>query len=271
MSPRSIEVINRKDLEQSIEKLREGFKSVQAGPATAAAVNRAAGFVQQKWVSFSSGAPIPGESRTVDNNEYRRSIQRRRLGYADWVVFVADDKAGDRVEDDQDAVDLKALLPDKFPSSRFTPDGKAYTIIPFRHKTADIKSQTKAAKSTALAKQILAMDKTFVMGSYKDSRGIKRYSYQWAKRDKQLQKDLKSMDKTHGTRLSGIVRFETSTGKGKSSAYFTFRTLSQNSAPGSWIIPAKQGVPLTKIVAKETRDEVSKIVENGIRQDLKVL
>ena len=51
----------------------------------------------------------------------------------------------------------------------------------------------------------------------------------------------------------------------------TFRTISANSPADSWIIKARPGVPLSKIVADETRPEVIKMIQEGINQDLKIL
>lgn len=256
-----MEVFEIQTLDKSLQRLITAFQvlGAKAFPATKYAAGKASAFILQTWVEYASGRPIPGVNATVNNIAYRNSITRERLDDFNWVVFAADDKIADRVEDGHPEIDLKKYLP--FPKSRKAADGHPYSHIPFRHKRETIiKSLPKKT-----AQQILKMEKSYVTGSHTDSSGIKRFTYKWAQRDKQLDRELK------GTRQAGIVRFETSAGKGSSSAYLTFRTISTKSPPDSWIIKAKEGVPLSTIVAKQTIVSVTQIIQKGIDEDLKVL
>jgi len=55
-----------------------------------------------------------------------------------------------------------------------------------------------------------------------------------------------------GQRLgAGMVRMDTSSGKQKSSAYLTFRVMTEKQH-GKWIIPAQPGRFIAKRVAEET-------------------
>lgn len=258
-----MELIDLKAIDNSLKKLITAFKVVGAKgfPATSYAAGRASAYIQQTWIGYASGQPIPGISKTVDNVQYRNAIQRSRLGSFDWVIFCSDDKIGDRIEENRKEVRLIEHLP--FPKSKIGKDGKPYSRIPFRHKRGAIKKALKGKKGAAA--KIFKMEKSYVMGSFKDEAGIKRYTYKWAAKDKKQTAQLK------GTRLAGVVRFETSTGKGASSAYMTFRTISKNSPPESWIIKARPGIPLSKITEEQTRAEVNKIIKEGIDNDLKIL
>lgn len=256
-----MQVVEIAQLSRSIKKLTTAFEVLggQAFPATKVAAGKASAYIEQTWVGYASGMPIPGVSKTVNNKRYRNAITRDRLSDFNWAVFVADEEVGDIVEEGTPQVDLKEHLP--FPKSRRAKDGEPYSHIPFRHAQAGVARAT----PPAVRKQILKMEKSYVIGSQTDASGIKRFTYQWAQRDKQLDAQLK------GTRLAGVVRFETSTGKSTSSAYMTFRTISTKSPPDSWIIKAKEGVALSQIVAKQTLPAVTKIIQQGVETDLNIL
>lgn len=255
-----MQIVDTRELTKEFSKLKTSFELVgeNAFPATRYAAGRASAHIQQTWIWFASGHPIPGYAdRSVNNVEYRNSIRRVKISPFDYLIFVADDKVGDKVEEAQPRIDLKTFLP--FPKSRISKDGEPYSHIPFRHRLTRIRRR--APRGTV--SKIVKMEKSFVTGSFKDVRGIKRYSYKWAKREKTLDRSLK------GTQFQGIVRFETSTGEGSSSAYMTFRTISTKSPPDSWIIKARPGIPLSEIVEENTRGTVIRIIREGIEADLK--
>jgi hypothetical protein len=90
---------------------------------------------------------------------------------------------------------------------------------------------------------------------------VPQQSYAWGKR---LPAELAPKKKAyHVTDLyAGMVRFDTSAGKQKSSSYATFRTLGAWS--DGWIIPAKPGLYLAKGVA----DSISPTFHAIMRQAL---
>jgi hypothetical protein len=68
--------------------------------------------------------------------------------------------------------------------------------------------------------------------------------------------------------MSGMVRMDTSTKNKKYSGYYTFRVISADGAPGSWIKPATPGRHVTEGVVRAAQDDVDAILEYGFRKDI---
>jgi len=68
---------------------------------------------------------------------------------------------------------------------------------------------------------------------------------------------------------TGMVRMDASTKRARSSKYITFRVVSYKSDPASWIIPAKDPVPIRQKVVDTLRAESEKLIKMGMEEDLK--
>ena len=67
---------------------------------------------------------------------------------------------------------------------------------------------------------------------------------------------------------AGMVRMQTSTGKAKSSQYITFRVVSKNSDPRSWILPPVEGIPIREIVVKAVKPIAEDLIAQALKEDL---
>jgi hypothetical protein len=70
------------------------------------------------------------------------------------------------------------------------------------------------------------------------------------------------------TNFKGMVRSTDSTGKDRSGGYFTFRVISANSPPRSWIKPATPARHVVEGLMKSTKETVETILEAGLRKDI---
>ena len=154
-----VQLVDTKPIDKTINRLMEAFKvlGAKAFPATKVAAGKASAFMEQTWVGYASGNPIPGQTKTVDNVDYRNSIRRLRLNEFDWLVLATNDKVATKIEDGTPRVDLKEHLP--FAKSYFSKDGTPYSHIPFRHKRADIQKGV----PKKVAADVFKMPKSFVM------------------------------------------------------------------------------------------------------------
>jgi hypothetical protein len=243
-------------------------------PNTVKALDIATAFIQAKWTAYASGEPIPSSSRTVNSQSYRDGIATARLGALTRVVF-NDSKTADYIEYGHPRIDMKQSLPTAR-SYKSEKDGHYYNIVPFRH---DVKKVQASPQGRQLYKEMKNMEKSFVTGSRIETQSrvmgvsggtvkfmhIKRATYTWGSR-------LTGMTKTHGAQfknMEGLVRMETTTGASKgSSAYMTFRVMSEKSPANKWIIPELKGLPLSEIVGREVVPDISRIIEAGVRRDL---
>ncbi len=164
------------------------------------------------------------------------------------------------IETGRPARDLKANLPRSKRARQAMSGphaGQLYLIVPFRHNTPTPSGQGAHAAQMpphiyAKAKKLTASIELPLGSKNPPARMsatghiVKQASYAWGKR---LPAELAPKKKAyHVTDLyAGMVRFNTSSGKQKSSAYMTFRTMGQWS--DGWIIPAKPGLYLAKGVA----------------------
>jgi hypothetical protein len=198
---------------------------------------------------------------------------------ADGLDFVSkvwtDYKLAPDIETGRPARDLKANLPRAKRARRVTSGphaGQLYLVIPFRQNVPTASGQGAHAPQMpphiyAKAKKLTASS-ILPPGSKKPATRLSatghivpQQSYAWGKR---LPAGLAPKKKAyHVTDLyAGMVRFDTSAGKQKSSAYMTFRTMGQWS--DGWIIPAKPGLYLAKGVA----DSISPTFNAIMRQAL---
>jgi hypothetical protein len=179
------------------------------------------------------------------------------------------------IETGRPARDLKANLPRakrarQVQSGKHT--GQLYLIIPFRHNVPSPSGI--GAHAPQMPPHIYAQAKKLTASSILPPGNKKpatrlsatghivpQQSYAWGRR---LPENLAPKKKAyHVTDLyAGMVRFNTSSGQQKSSAYMTFRTLGQWS--DGWIIPAKPGLYLAQGVVESITPTFNSVMRQAL-------
>lgn len=169
-----------------------------------------------------------------------------------------------RIEEGFPARDLKDMLKTST-RTRQTKSGKKYLIIPFRHNTpgqnahalampSDIYAQAKPLSPSAVSGKTTRVSAT--------GHSVPQSIYQWGGR---LPAGLApKMKPHHATDIyAGMVRFDTSSGASKSSAYLTFRVMHDGQA-GKWLVPAKPGLHIARDVSRAMVERLRQNVEANI-------
>jgi hypothetical protein len=160
--------------------------------------------------------------------------------------------------------DLKRMLQTS-QKTRISKKGNKYLIIPFRHNVPGKNAHAMDMPlSVYAAAKKLHPSYVLPLGSMKPPQRlsasghmVKQDSYQWSGRlPAGLMPKLKDHHKTDI--YDSMVKFDTSTPKAKSSAYMTFRVMSDKSS--GWIVSAKPGLYLAKNVA----DKLQPLLEDAI-------
>lgn len=191
----------------------------------------------------------------VEKQAYIDSIRWEATGELEATVYT-DYAPAEPIETGRPARDLKAVLP-AAKRARVVTQGKhtgqKYLIIPFRHNVPAPPGVGAHAPQMpphiyAQAKA-LATSRVLGVGTRVSATGhtVPQMAYQWGGR---LPAGLAPKARPHHVTdlYAGMVRFDTSTAKAKSSAYLTFRTMGEWSS--GWVVPAKPGLYLARGVAE---------------------
>ena len=200
-----------------------------------------------------------------DKANYRASIQYRMTGEFKAELF-ADYRFAAEIETGRPARDMKKNLQTS-QRTRVAKQGKhagqRYLIIPFRHNTPGYTAHADALPKP-IYRQAKALEASRVTGmkSRLSASGhvVPQRQYQWGER---LPAGLAPKLKAHHATdiYAGMVRFNTSAGKGKSSAYLTFRVMGEWQSD-KWIIPPQPGLFLAKAVA----NELENVLQNEVNE-----
>lgn len=225
----------------------------------ATAVNAVAHEGAHQWKdSVNKAALWSGEKKP-----YIKSINVVNTG--DFSAEISSDyKYAAEIETGRPAKDLKRMLQTS-QKTRISKSGHKYLIIPFRHNSSGGDAHARAMPSSVY-KSAESLVPSYIMplGSSKPPQRlsasghmVKQDSYQWGGRlPAGLAPKLKDHHKTDI--YASMVKFDTSTPHAKSSAYMTFRVMSDKSS--GWIVPAKPGLYLAKNVA----DKLQPLLEAAI-------
>jgi len=250
----------RVDITPELQETLNKFELLGRGifPATSRAVDIAAGFVMRTWVNIAQGNDLSGKPQDVTfrgSIDYANSIRIVSMSPFHKVV-TSDSEVGARLHEGSEEYDMKPALV-RGPKSRVSKDGKRYNIVPFRHKVAKmLKARIDNQSVYDMAKRLT---KQKVIGFKIDNEGKRRMAYAKWTRDKKLD--------VSDRMLAGMVRMETSTGRGRSSLYLTFRTVTLDQV-GKWIRAAQSAWDIVGEVNKKTRDKVEKLISGGMKEDL---
>ena len=268
-------------------------------PNTLAALNIAAHKILVQWRKAATGEQLPGMPYP---------IWSRAGGYADSISIDAGDSDTksvysrgpntDRIERGHGEIDLKPGLLHG-PKSRMGKRGP-YNIVSFRHGTPNTLPSNRPMESDTY--NLIQRETNKAETAYKKSRtgrpGISRVtgtteqwvqtnaggksssqkrqvrSYKWGYRIPASKggavrtKKTSRGDYTWKTgKSTGMTRLQA--GAGRTHQYRTFRVVSINSDPASWIVPALDANPIRQAVVDATREEIMAILKMAMEEDLK--
>lgn len=229
---------------------------------------------------------------SVEKDKYAQSISWKMTGDFSAVVQ-ADYKWAQEIETGRPQRDLKKMLNTSLKVRRTT-KGKRFLVIPFRHNTPghDALAQSMPPQVYEMAKQLEASmvtgnrqrpsgevtvlspksgmapagkQKPFLSNpKTKGAMTVSQNTYQWGDRLSKAAMKAAGVSQADRKRYDGMVRFETSTPKAKSSAYMTFRIMMEGSK--GWIVPAQPGQFLAKKVVDEMRPKANAAFAEAIKR-----
>lgn len=230
----------------------------QVFPAVEQAIANAAEKIQVTWQAVVMKAP---GVYLGAKQKYADSIQWKMVGPMSALIWT-DEEVSRLVEEGFPAFDQKRYLQTSN-KTRVNKKGQKYLLIPFRHNTPGNAAHA-APMPEHIYEQAKAMAPSRVTG--KTTRlsatgaTVPQSIYQWGGR---LPAGLApKKNASHTTDIyAGMVKFNTSSGGQKSSAYLTFRVMREDQQ-GKWILPAKPGLYLVR----DMMDGIHRMVEGDLRE-----
>lgn len=233
-------------------------------------LNQAVGAVAQQaridWMESVQRAKLWSGEKTP----YAESIQWKMTGAFSAEVWT-DYKYAQEIDTGRPARDLKKML-DTSLKVRTTKTGKRYLVIPFRHQVpgADAIGQSMPADVYELARKL---EPSRVTGTGRRLSGtgamdtktrkpvtVASRKYLWG--GSLAAGSAPGMHKNH----AGMYKFDTSSGKSKSSAYLTFRVMMEGSS--GWVVAPKPGLNLVKGVTERLQPLAEKAFGEAVKRDL---
>lgn len=239
-------------------------------PSLSTAVRIVTEAVQQQWVAYAMGEPLPSGGTVKDRTgTYARSIKLRQTGDFSAEVY-SDAEVAHGFEDGFPARDLKTMLWTS-QKTRLNSRGQRYLIIPFRWSgggkggpmanvmPAAVTNWWKGQKASAVIGWT-----TRLSGSGHD---VPQRIYNWG--DRLEKSDMKRLGVRGGEakrRMANMVNFRATKAGGGSSGGMTFRTLSQNST--GWVTKPKPGLHVAQQVAQQFQKVAEKEFAQAIEADI---
>ncbi|EBO9898491.1 hypothetical protein EF72_21375 [Salmonella enterica] len=251
-------------------------------PSVHKAVDAIGKQVAAKWVEEVYKARL----WSGEKDAYAQSISWKMTGDFEGVV-VADYKWARQIEDGRPARDLKRMLGTSLKVRR-TEKGNRFLVIPFRQNVGkmppELYAQAKAmapSKVTGMGErrsgEITRLQPKFGMHpasastqnknpfltnlSTKQAQTVAKAQIAWGGRIKPDQ-----LPAGASKNYAGMVRFDTSSGKQKSSQYLTFRIMSDKSK--GWIVPAQPGQKIARRVVDQIQPKAAKFLEQATLLDI---
>jgi hypothetical protein len=279
---------------QEIISMLSSMQSPQGLPATAKAVEQAAQVVQGLWHNYAIGkGSLTGVPPMKNPSQgYAKGIKIERPGPFRRVI-VNESKTAEFLEYGTPELDMKKTHT-KGPRSRVAPTiiskrtgkvlqkGGPYLIVPFRWGTpktvgfnqvmpVDIyaivkkfkKMQTRVSADDSPEEDKTPNARGEMVGRAKYNKGYSRLTMKQIAEANDGEVSINQM-----FNMNGMVRTTDITGKDRSGGYFTFRVISANSRPDSWIKPATPARNVIEGLMKAAKEPVDTILEAGFRRDL---
>lgn len=260
-------------------------------------LNQAVKAIAQQTASDWQEAVYKAKLWSGEKDAYAQSIKWEMTG--DFSAMVSTDyKNADEIETGRPPRDLKKML-DTSLKVRRTEGGKRFLVIPMRHNTPGNSAHAKAMPGAvyALAKAMTpsrvvatgqrpsgevthlspktgmhpSANQTPYLSNPKTKQAltVSRNQYAWGGRLTSAMLKQAGLDAPERRRYAGMVKMDTSTpgGKSKSSAYMTFRIMSE-SQTGKWIIPAQPGLYLARGVAQAMQPKAEKAFAAAVEKTI---
>jgi len=250
------------------------------------ALREAARDAAELYADYLLGDPIPGHVALKKPAELFGQIICRPAEGASftWVIGHDDDKAR-QIEYGTPEYDMKKSIANSAKARRSARTGALYLIIPFRHGSNEDgkgtrgfrpmpKAVYKVAKMLAFSRHLAPATNPRLSAT---GHFVTAYRYDWGGRlPAGLGPRLLSSNGLyqHKTDLyAGMVRFkDNATPNGnRSGGYITFRVMSQNSPPGSWIRPAIPGHYALETAFKVALESNDAAMRAALESDLSAL
>lgn len=231
-------------------------------------VNQAVHGIAQATAANWKTAVLRAKLWSGEKDAYAETITYRMTG--DFSAMVESDyKHAAEIENGRPPRDLKKML-DTSLKVRLSKDGNRYLIIPFRHNTPG-KNATAQAMPKDVFKQAKQLSMSTIIGHTQRPSGTGAWSLKTKAPVMVPQRQYTWGDRLMGAdvarKYQGMVRMNTATGGKKSSAYMTFRVLSEKSK--GWIIPAQPGQYIAKGVAENMQPLAVSVISEAVRRTLK--
>ena len=241
-----------------------GNNGGKVAPGTKTAFDMASKLIQKSWQNWANGGSIEGISDIKNPNpRLASSIHIKRNNDFD-VSIETDSRYMERIQSGVASFDMK----EKYPygrKSRVSKKGIPYLIIPFRWGTPNSQGGSRAHFGNTIPLEVYKIMKsrnfkksvqqtqTHIEKNFKGE-NIERHEYDWGERIN---------DEDMGN-ANGMVKMQSN----PKSTYFTFRVISANSLPSSWIRKEIPAIDVVGAVERTTRKDVEDILQAGLEQDL---
>ncbi|ENQ1546118.1 hypothetical protein ACEOHC_003930 [Salmonella enterica] len=259
-----------------------GVVNKEVFPYMHTAVNAVGQKMAAKWAEEVYKAKL----WSVEKDRYAQSISFQMTGDFSGVVQ-ASYKYAKEIEEGRPARDLKRMLGTSLKVRR-TKAGTRFLVIPFRHNIKNM--------PPALYAQAKALEASKVTGMTQRRSGeITDLSPKFGMRPAKVQNHFLSNPKTRGPMMvkqaqykwggriaagffgpnpkgktdiaAGMVRMDTSAGGAKSSAYMTFRIMSEKSQ--GWVVPQQPGQFLARKTVQAIAPQAEALFKSAMKAELK--
>ncbi|EIP9221090.1 hypothetical protein LT875_002537 [Salmonella enterica] len=259
-----------------------GMVNKEVFPYMHTAVNAVGQKVAAKWAEEVYKAKL----WSVEKDRYAQSISFQMTGDFSGVVQ-ASYKYAKEIEEGRPARDLKRMLGTSLKVRR-TKTGTRFLVIPFRHNIKNM--------PPALAAQAKALEASKITGMTQRRSGeITDLSPKFGMRPAKVQNQFLSNPKTRGPMMvrqaqykwggriaagffgpnpkgktdiaAGMVRMDTSSGGAKSSAYMTFRIMSEKSQ--GWIVPQQPGQFIARKTVQTIAPQAEALFKAAMKAEMK--
>ena len=229
------------------------------------------GYVEEShatYVSYLEGHPIPGKGAIKrPTGKLAHAAYHDRRGMLLWAIGNTAPYAK-AIEEGAPEFDMKKNL-QTAPRARQGKNGAKYLIIPFRHgviNTTRLHAMPRAVYSLA---KVMAHSRALGSPSTRQSATgwtVPKFSYQWQGRlGSQKALGAAGFSEQDARRYAGMVRM----GKGGQTTYLTFRVMSENSKPGSWMRPAQPALAPLEVALDVSWSKVRPDLEVALEADLR--
>lgn len=254
----------------AIDDARKLFPNVQR------AIDELAEAAYDRWRAYASGEPLPsGDTIRPWTGQYLDSIQAEQVP-GGWSIL-SDDPKAKVIEEGAPAWDLHEVLATS-EKVRRSEKGSLYLIIPFRHGTPDtvvVGRYSGREMPSDVYETMRRKAQTHIVGQRQEpavhypDRTVNRNVYDWGDKISLAELEALGYDPNEAAtqRMAGMYRMSANSPTATSSTYVTFRTLSENNAEGSWMIPERKGKYPAKAVFDWIRQEHDEIMQFALELD----